>query len=449
MQKHLDTSTIRHAGQDGRGPDKSMATTLPYTQMGTPSSIASFLATLVAEARAELRLPPELPVPSLADVTAATVARARAELAADAREIERGNALGIDFDFVRRIGFANRTAFIDGNESAIGRAYPTGLIGAIKQKSGGYLRLGKPITTVAARFAPKPDKPRKQKCLKPQWGEGTDGYGWSYKMWHRCNQCVNCIAFTLNMKAWRWDVGRGPFQTSIMVQGAANADEARKWTGLFDKAIHIPNRSSLVTPDGEIWIVSADPLDADTIQRIRDFAAAKHGNCKRPAMHCTIKSENVKGSDLAAFVKGNRTAQGEQRHVSFRLHGAAFADDRVEDDFSLGDATPIPDDEPTPTAVVLSPEVKKSRSWRKERNPAKRETLRIAARAEQARLWCDGKTILTYTGPTKMLKQHMDFMAGRREYEPAWDIVARLYGGFEHGDETQGQGQRGKWQGQS
>ena len=245
-------------------------------------------------------------------------------------------------------------------------------------------------------------------------------------MWHRCNKCENCIAFTLNMKAYRWDVGRGPFQTSIMVHGAANADEARKWTGLFDKAIHIPNRSSLVTPDGEILIVSADPLDADTIQRIRDFAAAKHGNCKRAAMQCTIKSENVKGSDLAAFVKGNRTAQGEQRHVSFRLHGAAFADDPVEDDFSLGDATPIPDDEPTPTAVVLSPEVKKSRSWRKERNPAKRETLRIAARAEQARLWCDGKNLLTYAGPTKMLKQYTEYLAGRRQFEVAWQYVAEL-----------------------
>ena len=83
---------------------------------------------------------------------------------------------------------------------------------------------------------------------------------------------------------------------------------------------------------------------------------------------------------LASFVKGNRTAQGEQRHVSFRLIGAAFADDPVEDDFSLGDRTPIPDDEPTPTEVVLSSEVKQSRSWRKERNAKTREALRFIAR---------------------------------------------------------------------
>ena len=88
-----------------------------------------------------------------------------------------------------------------------------------------------------------------------------------------------------------------------MVHGAANADEARKWTGQLAKAVNIPNRASLVTDAGEIWIVSADPLDADTIDRIRTFAAAGHGNCKRPTMQCTIKSENVKGSVLAAFVQ--------------------------------------------------------------------------------------------------------------------------------------------------
>ena len=51
----------------------------------------------------------------------------------------------------------------------------------------------------------------------------------------------------------------------------------------------------------------------------------------------------------------------------------------------LVNAPPIPDDEPTSTVVVLSPEVKKSRSWRKERNAKKREELRFIARAEQAR----------------------------------------------------------------
>ena len=118
-------------------------------------------------------------------------------------------------------------------------------------------------------------------------------------------------------------------------------------------------------------------------------------------MQCVIKSENVQGVDLIAFVKGNRTAQGEQRHVSFRLHGAAFADDPVADDFSLGDMTPLADDEPIPTAVLLSPDAKKTRAWRKERNPAKRESMRLAARANQAALWCDGKNLLTYTGPSR------------------------------------------------
>ena len=56
MQKHLDISTIRHAGQDGSGPDKSTATPLPYTQMGTASSIANdgLLGGPLVESDAEL-----------------------------------------------------------------------------------------------------------------------------------------------------------------------------------------------------------------------------------------------------------------------------------------------------------------------------------------------------------------------------------------------------------
>ena len=308
-------------------------------------------------------------------------------------------------------------------------AADTGRIGSTVPKSNAGVLIVKTPMKGTARFCPKPDKPRRLKCSNHQWGKGTDTYGWGYKMSHPCNDCPSCVAFALDMKAWRWDVGRGPFQTSIMVNGAANADEARKWTGSFAKAINLPNRASLVTDAGEIWIVSADPLDYDTIERILDFAAADHGNCKRPAMQCTVKTENVKGGDLVAFVKGNRTAQGEQRHVSFRLHGAAFVEGPVEDDFSLGDATPLAEDEPTPTAVVLSPQAKKSRAWRKIKNPKKRERARLIARAEQTSLWCDGKNLITYTGPTKMLKQYADYRAGRREYEPAWDYVAQLYEG--------------------
>ena len=314
---------------------------------------------------------------------------------------------------------------------ALAEAESSGRIGGQFRKSGGLVRLGKPITNETARFSQKPSEPRKLKCLKPKWDIGSDGHGCGYKIWHKCNNCASCDANALNRKAWRWDVGRGPFQGSIMVVGAANADEARKWTGQLAKAVKLPNRASLVTDAGEIWIVSADPLEYDTIERIRRFAAAEHGNCKRPAMQCTIKSENIKGSDLVAFVRRNtkpRTAQGEQRHVSFRLHGAAFAEDPVEDDFSLGDGTPIPADQPMPTEVVLSTQVRKSRSWRKVKNPQKRERRRIAARAEQAQRWCEGKNILTYTGPTKMLRQYAEFKAGKRDYEPAWGYVAELLG---------------------
>ena len=74
-------------------------------------TLENYLTTLVADARAELGLPPlPAPTPSLDSIMAATAARARAELAADAREIERGNDLGADFDFARRIGFADESA---------------------------------------------------------------------------------------------------------------------------------------------------------------------------------------------------------------------------------------------------------------------------------------------------------------------------------------------------
>ena len=343
-----------------------------------------------------------------------------------------GGSVESDDELLKLPGLSRRDRVQFGSTedmTALELADRTGVIGGRNQESGGYVRLREPRTNETARFSPKPDKPRTLKCLKPKWDTGTDVFGGGYKIWHKCNRCEHCIANALNHKAWRWDVGRGPFQTSIMVNGAANADEARKWTGQLAKVVGIPNRASLVTDAGEIWIVGADPMDADTIERIRSFAVAEHGNCKRAPMYCTIKSENVKGSDLVAFVNGNRTAQGEQRHVSFRLHGAAFADDPVEDDFSLGDATPIPDDEPTPTEVVLGSEVKQSRAWRKEPNQPRRETLRIIARTEQARLWTEGKNIITYAGPVKMLKQYADYCAGRRRYEPAFDYVAGLTAG--------------------
>ena len=133
-----------------------------------------------------------------------------------------------------------------------------------------------------------------------------------------------------------------------------------------------------------------------------------------------------------AFVQRNtkpRTAQGERRHVSFRLHGAAFAEDPADDDFSLGDGTPIPDDEPTPTKVVLSPQVRKSRAWRKIKNPQKRER-KSELQHVLNRLSCGAmvRTVLTYTGPTKMLRQYAEYQAGKREWEPAWYHVAEMLG---------------------
>ena len=95
MQKHLDTSTIRHTRQDGIGPDKSTALSLSYTQMGTPSNpdlgIANdgLLAGRELESDAELLLLPGL---------------------------TRKDKLAF--------------GWVDPNESAIDRANRTGIIGA-------------------------------------------------------------------------------------------------------------------------------------------------------------------------------------------------------------------------------------------------------------------------------------------------------------------------------
>ena len=434
--------------QDGSGPDKSTATILPYTQKGTPSTLANdgLLGGPLVESDAELIAlgwieppppttldlllgqQPGCPEHSLPGCVECATAAIRNELGMCVEHLRRsckvcGKVAAQAIKKAERLAWL---AVFPEDRNALEMAADTGRIGNSIPKSGGYIRYGKPTTNVTARFSQKPDKPRALQCLNPKWGKGTDAFDGGYKVWHRCNKCLNCIATALSLKAWRWDVGRGPFQGSIMVVGAANADEARKWTGQLAKAVNIPNRASMVTDAGEIWIVSADPLDSDTIEHIQDFARAQHGNCTRPAMQCTIKSENVKGADLVAFVNGTRTALGEQRHVSLRLHGAAFALEPVEDDFSLGDATPLADDEPKPTAVVLCSEVKQSRAWRKERNPAKRERMRLAARAEQARRWCDGKNLLTYSGPTKMLAQYTEYLAGRRQFEAAWQYVAEL-----------------------
>ena len=227
----------------------------------------------------------------------------------------------------------------------------------------------------------------------------------------------------------RWENGRGDLQTTVNVYGAANADEARKWTGALSKALGVlPDRATLVTEAGEMLIAFADTIPGDLVEQIRRFAAAEHGNCKRPAMACAIKVEEVHGVDLVNFCGPTRTALVERRHVSWRLHGDSFAATRREDDFAFGPGRPLPDGESPPSKPEVSAAVAKSRKWRKIIAPRMRETLRQGERAAQALKWCEGKNLITYCGPPKMLKQYADFKAGKRDYEPAWDYVAELVG---------------------
>ena len=295
---------------------------------------------------------------------------------------------------------------------------------------------------VTARFRKMPDRYSDYPCLTPNWIIGTDYTGESYDVPKPCEKCINCVAYALERKIVRWDNGSGLLQTVINVTGAANADEARKWTGALSKAIgKLPDRATLVTEYGEILIVFADALevDSDLITRIWKFANAEHGNAKRPsktwpggrpAMQCLFgQNAVVNGVDLAQFVGSKRTAQGERTHISWRLHGDAFSLPPREDDFAFGPSRPLPKTESPPAQPEVSDAVVKSRTrWRKVIAPRTRQTMLQGERAAQAMAWCAGVNLITYTGPPKLLKQYAAFKAGKRDYEPAWDYVADLCG---------------------
>lgn len=305
-------------------------------------------------------------------------------------------------------------------------------------KSGGYVVLDVK-DNVTARFRKMPDRFVDYPCLTPNWIIGTDYIGESYDIPKPCEKCINCVAYAQERKIVRWDNGRADVQDTFNVTGAANADEARKWTGALSKALgKLPDHSSLVTEDGEILLVFAEVIDFDLMFGIFRFASAEHGNCKRPSktwpsgrpkMQCGYESGPVSGVDLAAFVGSTRTAQGERRHVSWRLHGDAFALAPREDDFAFGPGRPLPDGESPPAKPEVSDAVVKSRTrWRKAIAPRTRQTMREGERAMQAMAWCAGKNLITYTGPPKLLRQYADFKAGKRDYESAWDYVAAMVG---------------------
>ena len=110
-------------GQDGSGPDKSTATILPYTQLGTVSTLAGLLDSLVADAHIELGTAPT----DLDRFLHSLVADAAVELAAD-RYGSNGPVYhvnpaihGGDADLLERV--------LSLDESATERANRTGRIG--------------------------------------------------------------------------------------------------------------------------------------------------------------------------------------------------------------------------------------------------------------------------------------------------------------------------------
>ena len=398
-----------------------------------------FLAGIVADAARDLAVEDE--------IAAADAARAVAPI----HHVNRAVHGPVDSVFAQSL--ARILADLETVETPIERATRTGRIGGDatpqiepESKSGGYVVThGVPVNgnNVTARFLPMPNRAVEYPCPKPRWVTGLDYTGLFYVIAKPCEgDCIACSAYALQCKIVRWENGSGLLQTVINVTGAANADEARKWTGALSKAIgKLPDRATLVTEYGEILIVFADALEVgtDLITRIWKFANAEHGNAKRPsktwphgrpAMQCLFgQNAVVTGVDLAAFIGGNRTAQGERRHVSWRLHGDAFATPPREDDFAFGPGRPLPDNESPPAQPEVSDAVVKSRTkWRKVIAPRLRQTMREGERAEQAMTWCAGKTLITHTGPPKLLKQYAAFKAGKRDYEPAWDYVAAMVG---------------------
>ena len=318
------------------------------------------------------------------------------------------------------------------SENPIDRATRTGRIGGSatpRPESGGCVLLSVK-NNATARFRKMPDRHADYPCSTPNWITGTDHTGEPYDIPKPCEKCINCVAYAQECKIVRWENGRGDLQTTINITGFANADESRQWTGGLSKALgKLPVHSSVVTEHGEVLLAFVDTIGADLVDAIEHFAAAEHGNCKRPAVQCVIKVEEVHGVDLAAFCGRTRTALGERRHISWILHGDTFATPTREDDFALGPGRPLPDGETPPAKPQVSDAVSKSRArWRKVIAPRTRQTMREGERATQALAWCAGKNLITYCGPPKLLRQYADFKAGKRDYEPAWDYVAAMVG---------------------
>ena len=316
MQKHLDNTTKTPNGQGSGGPDKSKATPVLYTQMGTASTLDSFLATLVADARAELGLPPTpTPTPSLDSIMAATVARARAELAADAREIERGNAIGLDLDFVQRIGFAD--------ESAIERAYRTGIIGADVESTVGVRNTPTPYPYRQPDIAGDGDTfdamPRSgiYECLYPGRDKAKvvlSVRGGSFRIDLACEDsegdCPPCRQHWIDSAARRLRHGLiGNTQLVITATGCQTPEAAQTIVTAIGRQLgpvrrcQVLSRSPDYTYGGHIVVTGAMPLPA-TLEAIAarpgvsaeyravsdsDFKALLHSRSKMDGKRCPVR----------------------------------------------------------------------------------------------------------------------------------------------------------------
>ena len=362
----------------------------------TAHTLATFLDGLVADARAELRLPPLPPViPPLASILAAARSRARAELADDASEIDRDFIAG-----VRKwetIELAKQLAAISEpmRESMIWimaladdplRSWQLDLSPAWVKventnhtpgpstKYVGYSPIPDLSIGTQSTYFYKPPIPDGLRCTsRSAWGNTSlpDGSGKVIRM--PCGKCDNCREWRRQLIARRYGLGkRGPLvkdapvnQTLVRVSGFASDDYTlpveyaeslrRRVSG---KRLRLLRRGDDYMP--ELVIVFDSELDSHTIGLIeRDI--------NRKELRGSVVVGPITSAMVFALIDSEPTRPGTRRKAEYRrptdpdtinrdtAHFAGWPDyEQPEHDYVYGDIDVIVDDPSPPDAAPIT-----------------------------------------------------------------------------------------------
>ena len=281
MQQHLVTSTIRHAGQDGRGPDKSTALSLSYTQLGIASIPDLGIANDGLLAGRELETDAELitlgwlkPTPELL----ARLAFEGDELPAiypedDAQE--RADLLSARLAEREAKRKAERDAWLacfPEDRTAFELAEDTGWVGGQLEKTPIIDRSNSySDPTVYNRGFLRLSRPDDLRCLNfgQSWQVAFFPDGQQQVRHFECGKCINCVAWRKREIAHRYALVRGEWQTVATVGGFLDVDAASKWSDAQgDRADGQRHRTLRWNPETgwELVIVYNRILDAHAVK---------------------------------------------------------------------------------------------------------------------------------------------------------------------------------------